>query len=128
MEATDIICEAIWEDADATNMARVLVDGDNAEQDDIASITRTIYDLTSDTPTTAIDTTALTVASVMFDTLQTDSRWSKDDTGYNFRDTIDGAEFPTGNHIYGVKYWFTGAGGATFPVQFELTAQKLYGS
>ncbi len=52
---------------------------------DITSITAQLYDVTDEDNRTAIgDEETLTVADVIFDELQTDSRWSKDSEGYNF--------------------------------------------
>lgn len=51
----------------------------------VSSIAWTLYDLRSTTPGTAVDSGSLTVASVIFDSLQTsDAAWTEDDTGYNF--------------------------------------------
>ena len=128
MQATDIILETIWEDGDATNLARVHLDGSNITQAGITTIIRKIFDLDTATPTTAIDTTSLTIASAVFDTLQTDDRWTEDSTGYNFRDVVAGSEYATANHRYRVEYVFTSSGGAVFPVVYILSTQELYSS
>jgi len=63
------------------------------QQADISAITYTIYTIDAvtgaATAVTGHENVALTVADVMFDSLQTDSRWTTDSTGYNFRHTID---------------------------------------
>jgi len=128
MAATDITETIIWEDCDACCMARVTLNGSNITQSAISAITRKIFDLDGSTPTTAESTTALTVASVVFDTLQTDGRWSKDTTGYNFRDTIGGINFPAPDHDYLVEYKITGAGGELAAMVFRLPTQALYSS
>lgn len=128
MAAVDVNRQTIWEDGDATEMARFQVNGVNGVQADVTSIVRKVFDLASDTPTTAIATDTLTVANVVFDTLQTDARWTKDSTGYNFRDRIAGTNFPTGGHTYRVEYFFTGSASESFFVVFEHPARKVHSS
>lgn len=53
--------------------------------DDVASIELNVFDLSGPTPLTFIHGESLTVAEVIFDTIQTDARWDVDSTGYNFR-------------------------------------------
>ena len=58
------------------------------------------------------DEVAVTVADSIFDTLQTDDRWSVDTTGYNFRHTIDisgGAAFAIRGRKYRVVFTLTPA-------------------
>lgn len=122
----------IWEDGGATCMARIFAwTGIAAVQDTFdtdGSITRYIYNVTANT---TIDSgTGLTIATVVFDTLQTDARWTADTTGYNFRDEIADTNFLTGNSHYLVEYMFnpdTGSG-ADFPVVFDLYAQGIRSS
>jgi hypothetical protein len=122
MGATDITKAQIWEDNDCTCMARFTVNGSNGTQSDVASISRKIFDLDANTSTAA---TSVTVASSVFDTLQTDGRWTKDDTGYNFRDRIAGTNFPTGNTRYRVEYQFTGSSSEKFMIVFEPTTEEI---
>jgi hypothetical protein len=50
---------------------------------------------------------SLTVADVLFDTLQTDNDWDDtDDTGYNLKHIIPGARFPSGGKWNVVEYLF----------------------
>ena len=128
MNPTDITRQTIWEDGDVTEMARFEVAGSNGTQSDVSTITRNIFDESSSTPRTAIASDSLTVSSVVFDTLQTDDRWSEDSTGYNFRDRIAGSNFATGEHTYRVEYAFVGANNEAFPIVFQHPAQELYSS
>lgn len=116
----------IWEGGDACLMARVTLNGSNVTQASLTSITRKIFDLDGDTPTTAIDTATPAVASTIFDTLQTDGRWTVDETGYNFRNTIGGAEFPDPNHTYRVEYRLVGAASEIAWLVFELETLGVY--
>ena len=130
MLATTVKKTTIWEDGDVTEMARFQVDGVDGIQADIAvaGITRKIFDLSSSTPTVALETTTPAVASVIFDTLQTDARWTEDSTGYNFKQRIAGTSFSTGGSTYRVEYEFTGAGGEKFWIVFEHPAKKVHSS
>lgn len=116
----------VFEDSGATLMARVMGASATAiQQADITSVTRNIYNRLS---ATLIGTTALTVSGVVFDTLQTDARWTKDGTGYNFRDSIAAASFASGSTVYRIEYVFVPAVGENFHVAFELTAESIMGS
>lgn len=70
-----------YEDSPPRLMARVTGrTGANITQASLTSIT--LYGYTG--TTTVANGVALTVSSVVYDTLQTDSRWTEDSTGYNF--------------------------------------------
>lgn len=114
MKSTDIVTAVVWEDNDVTCLARVQLAGVNATQAVFASIKRNIYDIDSATPTTNLDGSTLTIASVVFDTLQTDGRWTEDETGYNFRTTVAGSIFTTANHRYRIECEAVGASGEKF--------------
>ena len=94
----------IYEDTAITCMARVM--GDDAvriEQADVTSITLKTF---LNYGTTATTTTSLVVADTVFDTLQTDARWTKDSTGYNFRYQIPSSAFDTGDSTYRCEFLF----------------------
>lgn len=121
----------VVEDSGCTCLGRLLLNGSNATQAGISSITYSVFDLSSRTPTTPItghDAAALTVSQVIFDTLQTDGRWSEDSTGYNFRHEVAATAFPTGGHRYRIEYRITPASGQVFVVSFEVDAFKVQGS
>lgn len=125
MKPTDIIKATVWEDGGATNMARLKADGANVTQSVISSISYSVFDLDGSSPGTAVDSGSLTVANVIFDTLQTDGRWTADDTGYNFRHTIGASTLAEGNRRYLVEYIFTPSSAEVFPAVFELHTKPL---
>ena len=91
-------------------------DGALIVQADITSIAYNVYDLDGATPHTATTTGTLTVADVVFDTLQTDERWSADGLGYNFRADVAASVPAHGGHTYLIDWNFTPASGEEFPV------------
>jgi hypothetical protein len=91
---------------------------------DLSAISYTSYDLDAGKAIAA--TGSLTIASVIFDSYQTDARWgSMDPTGYNFAAAIPAACFPTADHVYLVKIVFTPVSGDAIPVAFEVIARSL---
>lgn len=75
----------------------------------------------------AIVTGTLTVADVVFDSLQTsDTRWSVDSTGYNFAYAAPVTWFPSGGVVYQVELTFTPTSGAAFKVLFEFQTVAAY--
>jgi hypothetical protein len=125
MPTTDIIRGTAWEDCDVACLARITLNGANLTQAGVSSIARKVFDLSSSTPTTAIDSSAVTVNTSVFDTLQTDDRWTIDTTGYNFRDVVAGSILTSGNR-YRIEYVFTGASSEKFAVVCEVTAREMY--
>lgn len=112
-----------------TMMARVVGNDDvNITQAVIASAKYTIVALDpdcpdSETPIDGHEDVSLTVADIIFDTLQTDSRWNPkiDTTGYNFLHTPVVAvneAFPVRGVKYLVKYELTSDAGPVIDVQF----------
>lgn len=86
-------------------------------------------------PAKEVAETAMTVASVIFDTLQTDDRWTVDTTGYNFAFEAPAATLPASDledypqiPWYNVSVKFTPATGGVFFAQFNLQAvPNLFG-
>ena len=112
-----------------TMMARVVgEDAADIAQADVSSIIYTIFalnekDVNAETPVVNHTAVSLTVASVVFDSLQTDARWTVDTTGYNFRHEIDvssNAAFTVRGAKYLVVHHLTPPSGQVYQVNFEL--------
>lgn len=81
------------------------------------------------------DSTELTIGSVIFDTLQTDARWTVDTTGYNFLVELDAATFeeiPAADYPesqwYEIPIRFEPTSGAAFGVNYQIECKGfLYG-
>ena len=120
---------AAFKNGTVTLLARVV--GDDADPvtiADINSIEYTVYLLDDQDPDarTAItghtDVT-LTVSDVLFNSLQTDSLWTVDATGYNFRHTPDVSSYPVfavAGRRYLVEYFLTPAVGQVIVVRFRI--------
>jgi len=113
-----------WEGCNFTCMARMVGDDNTAIiQSSVSSIAGKVFDKDD-----ASDTgTALTVAvaTSIFNTLQTDDRWTEDVTGYNFRFTVPGSAIPDGGKAYLVEFVFTMADESTEAAVFEVVAKDL---
>ena len=122
MASTDIPSVTIFEDSGSSLMRRVLGnDGVAITQADITTITRNIYAR----GTLVGEATDIVVADSVFDTLQTDARWTSDSTGYNFRDDLEAEAFPTGDTVYRVEYLFEPESGENFHVVWCVTTKIL---
>lgn len=76
----------------------------------VASVAVTVADL--DAAEIVYQDEAITVADVIYDSLQTPAEWTVDATGYNFAHDLPVEAFPSANKRYEVTYWFTPPGGA----------------
>lgn len=122
MAAVDIPQVTVFEDSGVSLMARIQGnDAANVQQADITSIKRSVYDGET---IIGLDVT-LTLVDVVFDTLQTDARWTFDSTGYNFKDDVVATVFPVGDKVYRVEYKFTPASGAVFHYVREVHTKNL---
>ena len=109
-----------------TALARV-VDWANAllVQSAVSTITYTITD-PSGSPVTGHNNVSLTIADVIFDTLQTSPAglWTADSTGFNFAHTIDISSNPafavTGTHV--LQYVITPTSAQPVLVRYSITA------
>ncbi len=104
---------SVFEDSGLRWMARILGnDGAAIDQADISAIAYSVYnkaDLTLATTTGTLD-----ASDVIFDTLQTDSRWGKDSTGYNFAWNVPASVFALGNVTYRIEVKLTPVTGEVF--------------
>jgi len=107
----ETVTGCVAEDSTFAVMLRLQVDGVTATQSVLSSITWKAWDEQNTGTVHASGT--LTVSSVVFDTLQTDGRWSADATGYNFRHDITQATF-TDPGRYVIEYTVTMTGGNSF--------------
>lgn len=118
-----------FEDSGPILMARIVgSDGAAILRAGITSITYTVYDISQLSPTNIATGSPLTVANVIYDTLQTEDIWTADSTGYNFEYAVDADELPTGGGIYRFEFIVTPTSGQPIVVVFEIEAKKLYGS
>lgn len=112
----------VMEGAGATLMARVLGNaGTPITQATISSISRKTFAL----PDTTATTTTPSVSSLVFDALQTDARWTEDEVGYNFRDTVAASVLANGNTQYRVEYTLTPTSGEVIRFAFDLTTLEM---
>jgi hypothetical protein len=112
----------ILEDSSVVVMARVLAtDRQFAVQADVSAIALKVADFT-----TAEEThdATLVVADTVFNTLQTDARWTVDSTGYNFRYTVPYTAFPTGDRTYRIEALFVLSDGARGKVPWQVRAER----
>ena len=107
----ETVTGCVAEDSTFAVMLRLQVDGSSATQSVLSSITWKAWDERNTAAVYASGT--LTVADVIYDTLQTDGRWSADATGYNFRHDITQATF-TKPGRYLIEYTVTMTGGNSF--------------
>ena len=113
----------------ATCLARVV--GEDAvaiNQTAISTATYSVFLLDDDDPDsrTAVDGhdgESLVISSIIFNSLQTDARWTVDDTGYNFRHTIEVSAdnaFTIAGRNYLVEYRLLPSAGQVIIVRFRL--------
>lgn len=116
-------------DGSVTIMGRIVgKDAANINQASVSSATLKVNDLsTYDSPDETHSST-LTVASVIFDTLQTDDRWTKDATGYNFRAEVPAAAIGWEGGLHEAAVKFEWQDGTHDWERWELDAQKVYGA
>lgn len=118
----------VWEEQDLAVMARLKsADNQDITQASLSSITMEVFDA-QDSYAQVGSTTSLTIADVVYDTLQTGNGWSKDANGYNFRYLIDGSFFPDGGHEYRVEIVFIFTSGSTFPIVIDVSAKNRRGT
>lgn len=114
----------VFEDATAVFVSRMqAADGDPAVQADVSSISYAVYDRKLGTE---VISGTLTVSSVVYDTLQTGSIWTRDDVGYNFKYALPTTAFPTGGRSYRVEFKWTFADGTVGIDAYDCRAEAIY--
>lgn len=122
--ANDPIEVVAWEDTGLVLMARVLgASGAVVTQATLDSITAKVLDRDDDS---LVATLTVTIADVVFDTLQTaDPRWTADTVGYNFLHAIPATALPSPNKEYRVGYLFTPSSGQPFGMAVDVSTRRL---
>ena len=123
---TDEITGIVYEDSTFSLMSRFTVDGANATQSDCSLITMKAWDV-DDYDTPVLDAT-LTVSTVVYDTLQTDGRWSVDATGYNFRYDVADTVCTTAGNQYRFEAVVTTSGGKLPPMVWIVNCKETRSS
>ena len=123
---TNEITGIVYEDSTFSLMSRFTVDGANATQSDCSSITMKAWDV-DDYDTPVLDAT-LTVSAVVYDTLQTDGRWSVDATGYNFRYDVADTVCTTAGTQYRFEAVVTTSGGKLPPMVWIVNCKETRSS
>lgn len=119
-----ILTDFCFEDGGYTMLSRIMGAAASAIlQADLTSISITVYDTTDNS--TAQAATSLDKTAVIFDTLQTDARWTRDSTGYNFRYTIPATTFASGERTYRAEVKFTPVSGEVFWIVRRIYAQGV---
>ena len=96
--------------------------GSLATQDSIHSIALKVWD--RDNPSQTTYDEELTVADVIYDEAQNDSRWPYRD-GYNFSHVIPGSAFPDGDKTYRIEMQGVDSDGFKLPVSRLIDATTI---
>jgi len=119
----------VFKNGSATLLARVVgADASPLAQADVASARYTVAlldesDPDAATPVAGHTDVAVAVASLIYDTLQTDGLWDVDDTGYNFKHVLDvsaSQAFATAGRSYRVTFELVPASGQVILVRFRV--------
>ena len=122
--------DGVWEDTTNTMLARVVgADAATVVQANVTRIEFKAFDLSIAGSSAVASSTALTISEVIFDTLQTDDRWTKDTTGYNFAHLVPSTVMSKGGHRYQIEYMATFSDGTKAMIgPFRPTAKAILGS
>ncbi len=119
----------VFRNATATFLARVEnTSGQVLTQASVTSIRYSVFEIDIEDPdatsvVTGHDDVALTVADVVFDTLQLDEPWTVDAEGYNFRHELDVSQdeaFSQAGRVYQVRYEIAPVLGQKIVFRFQL--------
>ena len=116
----------VWKGSHAILMARI-VDIDNilVNQGGVTGITCQVTQM--DNPTNFTQPSVV-VASAVFNALQTDAKWTKDDLGYNFLFEITPDDIPLGEKTYRVEFTVTDINTKISHIVYEITTAPLFKS
>ena len=113
-----IVTTTVWAGNNLICLARILGDtGEYLLTTDLSSVTWQVLDL--DNSKAVVGSGTFSPGSVVYNTLQTDNIWTKDETGYNFKATVPGANFPLAERRYRVVFSFVTVSWGTFKQPFE---------
>ena len=115
----------VYEDSTFTLMSRFEVLGVVGVQADCSTITMKAWDTTDFTST--VLSASLTVANVVYDTLQT-VMWEEDSTGYNFRYDVADTICVTPNRTYLFEAVITTTGGKLPKITWSLPCRETRSS
>lgn len=121
---------AVYESASAVYMARIVgTDGAELEQADLSSITLYVRDHAAQATPIADSPYTLTIADVVFDTLQTstdNALWTVDTTGYNFKYDLLPAQLPDGDKMYRFEFVFVTTDSKTLVAALDVPTINLF--
>ncbi len=127
-EARDIDGSA-FKNGSATLMARIAgAAGANIQRGDLAAVRYSVFLLDDQDPdarttVTGHDDVPLSVAGVLFDSLQIDPLWTVDALGYNFRHVLDVSAhhaFTVAGRRYLIEYRLAPMSGQVIVVRFRI--------
>lgn len=123
---------AVFEDSGAYLLAKIRgTTGVYISQASLSTIQLKVYDAESDdAPPTEVASRDITIASTVFDALQTDSGWDlvADPDGFNFKVEILPADLPAGGKKYRFEFKFTNASSKIWHVAADVPTIGLFRS
>ena len=117
-------CQAVFEDSAFSLLARIHANGANVVQANVSAISIKVYDLAAPTVLVGSELTP-SAASVIYNTLQTDARWSRDNVGYNFRYDVADTILPAGGKVYRIKVKMTPTTGSPYHWVCDVPTRTL---
>ena len=116
-----------FENQDVTTVARVMLpNGAALTQSDVSSVTRNIFNLSTQS-NASVQSATLTTGDVVFNALQVDGYWAADTTGYNFRDRATYFNNVTdGGESYRIEYEFNTSSFGDIFVVSEVVIRPMY--
>lgn len=126
MADANYVSAVIWEDSSPVMMGRITnYSASNITQASCSAITYEVTDTTA--PDTIAASGTLTISSVIYDTLQTDSIWTLDSTGYNFKWIAPASLFPLGKRTYIAEVIIDVTSGDDLIAPFKITTREIFG-